>query len=687
MKKKLFLSLMAVVPLFVFSCSKSVIEPETVATKEVESDPWNIVPMEMHFVGNGDLKVNADYSADTKSQTSMNGTGTYASVLWTAGDEILMADEAFNYTTYIASASGAKVSFEGGAVLSGGPYNCIYPAGCFKAYNTYNSKPIYGLYIPEEQAATVGSVAEEANVSFAQVATQEEELHFKNVGAIVKFKLSGDVVSSVKKVTLGGTDPISGTFVVTPSDEGAPQFITNISFTDYPQFTNVSLTGNFEAGKDYYMVVAPGVHDSFYMSFENNDGTQSTKKFSSKVMTFNQTRITDFGTINLGDDFDHSLDPILYIEHTTADPYYATIAVIPDGYRAEELDQYVVDAQSGIDALFNTEPYKSYKGYFNVWILRVASKESGARISDGTTEEKNRDCYFQTSWGGSSYDNMQANSNRVFGFVEENCPDIVNGIHSIVEVPVLIIVNDTRYAGMAWNYGNGATYCMVPKSYGGSYIHWGYYNVEAASSTALPGETREVTQEEKTDMGIGYNGTWRNTLVHEFGGHSIGKLGDEYWYSSYKSAVEAIAQHSWAVPMMLNVSAKSDPTLVPWADMYDSSAQAKMATISPKYIERIGVFQGADVSMFNRWRSERISCMIDNRFYFSTWQRYIIVNRIMTLSGLAPIDFLTFLDNDNPTDPVRDGGSPVMQAQGVIDIAPAHEAPMLPPPMYAEWKY
>jgi len=645
MKKKVFLSLMAVVPLFVFSCSKSVIEPETVATKEIESDPWTIVPMEMHFVGNGDLSVVADYSDETKSQTSMNGAGTYASVLWTAGDEFLMVNEALDYTTYTASASGAKVSFEGGAVLSGGPYNCIYPESSLSAVGTYNEKPIYGLYIPKEQTATVGSVAEEANVSFTQVATQEEELHFKNVGAIVKFKLAGDVVSSVKKVTLGGTASTSGTFVVTPSAEGAPQIITSIYFTGYPQFTNVSLVApgdkTFEAGKDYYMVVAPGVHDTFYMTFENSDGSQSTKKFSSKVMTFNQSRITDFGTINLGDDFDHSNDPILYIEHTTGENY-ATIAVIPDGYTAAEMDQYVLDARSGIDALFNTEPYKSYRGYFNVWILKVPSAESGARISDGTPEEQNRDCYFQTTWGATSYNTMTANADRVFRFVSENCPDIVNEKHTIIEVPILIMINDTRYAGMAVNYGNGQTYCMVPKSKDGSKLKWSYPSVEAASVDATPGNTHDVTQDEKTAMGVNV-GTWRNTLVHEFGGHSIGKLGDEYWYNDYVSAVDAIPQHSWPVPMMLNVSAKSDPSLVPWSELFTSAIETKMAGISTKYAERISVFQGADVSMFNRWRSEKISCMIDNRFYFSTWQRYIIVNRIMTLAGLPSITVSEFL--------------------------------------------
>lgn len=683
MKKKVFLSLMAVVPLFVFSCSKSVIEPEVSATQEIKADPWTVIPMDRHFVGNGNLSLVADYSEGTKSQLSMNGAGTFASVLWTAGNKFDMINASKDFTTYTATGSGAKVTFTGGAEISTpGPFYCVYPSDNFTRFSTYNSEPVCGILIPHEQEATIGGVAEDTNVSFALAATQSEDLHFYNVGAIIKFKLSGNVVSNVKRVTLGGGSYLSGTFVVAATSEGKANVLSGVYFPD-PQYTNVSLVGDFVESEDYYIVVAPGVHDTFYMKFENVDGTQSTKKFSSKELTLNQSRITDFGTINLGDDFDQIGDLKPYIEHKTEK--YATIAVIPDGYTADELDQYIIDARSGVDALFNTEPYKSYIDYFNVWILKVPSAESGARISDGSTEEKNRDCYFQSSWGASNYGNMKANANRVFNFVSENCPDIVNGVHIIKDVPVLIIINDTRYGGIAWNYSNGKTYCMVPKSYDGKKIKWNYPSIEASSDTAIPDNTREVTQAEIEAMGIN-KGTWRNTLVHEFGGHSIGKLGDEYWYDEWSSPVDNIEQHSWTVPMMLNVSAKSDPAFVPWSDLFEPSVVSKMAGISPKYNERIGVFQGADVSMFYRWRSERISCMIDNRFYFSTWQRYIIVNRIMTLSGLPSIDVMTFLDKDDPTDPLRDNVSSEVLAQGVIDIAPAVEVPMLPPPVYAHWE-
>ena len=572
------------------------------------------------------------------------------------------------------------MEFSGGEALPGsGPFCSFYPASSLISYTDYYGQTIYLVEVPTNQDATIGSVAEEANLSFVQSATQDEDLHFKNTLAVIKFSLSGTLVPNIKRITFGGTKDVSGKVFLVPSAEGDPEY-TGLYTPSSPPVSYVNLNGDFVAGEDYYIALLPGVHDSFYMTFTSSDGTQKTTKYSSKTLTLNRSRITDFGTINVGDSFEETSAPIPYIQHTTSK--YATIAVIPDGYTAEELDQYVVDAQSGINALFNTEPYKSYRDYFNVWILKVASKESGARISDGTPAEQNRDCFFQSSWGASSYGSMAANAGRVFSFVEANCPDIVNGVHTIEEVPVLIMINDTRYGGMSWNWGSGKTYCLVPKSYNGGTIGWGYPSTEAASVTALPGDTRTVTDDEKDAMVRNTSGTWRNTLVHEFGGHSIGKLGDEYWYNSSEEPVDEIQSHGWAVPMSLNVSAKSSQDLVPWHELFDDDIQAKMAGISLKYAERISVFQGADVSMFYRWRSERISCMIDNRFYFSTWQRYILVNRIMTLAGLPSISVNDFLDNDVPTDPLRDGGSPVMHADGISDIVPPRMMPMLPPPVY-----
>ena len=71
-------------------------------------------------------------------------------------------------------------------------------------------------------------------------------------------------------------------------------------------------------------------------------------------------------------------------------------------------------------------------------------------------------------------------------------------------------------------------------------------------------------------------------------------------------------------------------------------------------------------------------------YFESTWQRYIIVNRIITLAGLPDKTLAEFLVNDVPEDPLRDiSGSPVMSPDGVSYLPP-RPVPMLPPPIYVE---
>lgn len=700
MKNTGLLKLLAVMPLLVWSCSKTGFVQEEIPTPTVAPDPWTAIPLPEVSATGSPATVTAGNVA-TKSQLDVNGS--HASVIWSAGDSFKMyaytnGDNSVSSTTFSTGEGGDAVAeFTGTSLASGKDnYYSFYPASACYASSKYGTPQdfIIGMTLPPVQVADPGHLAEGANLSFARsnTPTPTENLHFTNVPSIIKFRLSGSIVTSIKKVSFIGTKDLAGDMVLRPNGSHL-EVLPGVSFPPRTSSRSVSLTltdgVSFAEGKDYYIAVAPSSQDSFTMVFENGDGTQKITKISSKLLTLNRSEITDFGTIDLGTSFDdNSMAPIAWHTHDpNTTTKYATIAVIPDGYTKNEMAQYVTDANAGLTALFGTEPYKTYKKYFNVWILKVASRESGARISDGTPAEQTRDCFFQSTWKQEKYDNMSANADRVFQFVKDNCPDIINNTHTIADVPVLIMINDTRYGGIARNYSDGSTYCMVPKTYDGSDISWYYPAQEANGPTTTRSDgLHNVTTAEITAMGGNNVGTWCNTLVHEFGGHSIGKLGDEYWYpNNDDKSGSSIEEHSWTVPMKKNVSATSVQTNVPWAGLYDSDITTKMAGKSGLYAARIGIFQGADVSTFNRWRSEKISCMIDNRFYFSTWQRYLIVNRIMALAGLTEKSISDFLDSDVPTDPKRDVvSSPVMYPAGVSNLVPPRPVPMLPPPVYID---
>ena len=187
-----------------------------------------------------------------------------------------------------------------------------------------------------------------------------------------------------------------------------------------------------------------------------------------------------------------------------------------------------------------------------------------------------------------------------------------------------------------------------------------------------------TTEAEKNELGRN-TGDWRNTVVHEFGGHCFGRFGDEYWQDnqlSYESG--KISSQTWQVPFALNLA--SDPAAVPWqADVLEYPLETLVAK-DPNY-GRIGIFQGGGTVLFGRWRSEMISCMIDNRFYFSTWQRMLIVRRIMSLSG-STFDAASFWEKDVTIDPVRDVTS--NPAPGNVRRRQVQDVPLLPPPVLHE---
>ncbi len=676
MKKYALFTLWAVVSLLVLSCAKDHITES--AVEEPAVDIWTPVPLTKVAALPGSSTVQAGFDNATKSV--LNGSA----VEWSAGDAFIMAGYSGGYystVSYTTSAGGALASFNGGGTISytENGLHCLYPSSSFAGLTTIGGLMHICADIPTVQDATPGSVAPGANLSYAQAATQSDDLHFKNMLALIKFKLSGDIVNQVKSVTFRGISNVAGAFFLSLSDP-MPAFETGV-ISSTAQRT-VTLTGDFVAGEDYYIALAPSVHDGFSMVFENSDGSQFIKKVSTKTLTLTRSHITDFGTISLGSDFP-TPDPVPapYMK-ATAGAKSVTMVVIPDGFTEAQLDDYETKAKSGIDALFNTEPYKAYKNYFQVWILKQASNESGANITDGSGNiTTHRDCYFGSQWGDGSYSDMRANSDKVYAFVEENCPDIADGSHSINEVAVLILINDDRYGGISHNTSVGRTYCMVPVG-SDAPISWSYPATEAASVTAVPWDTRTVTASEKSELGSSI-GSWRNTLVHEFGGHSFGKLGDEYWYNSTLSGLSPVNGHSWnPVKFGLNLSATDVQANTPWAELYEAANVTAMNGKDAAKYGRIGVFQGGDVSMFYRWRSEKISCMIDNRFYFSTWQRRLIVNRIMGLAGLTEPTFADFLAKDVPDDPIRDGGgSPVMLPEGLVNNIPPKPMPMPAPPV------
>lgn len=688
--------LTAVLALCLLSCAKETpVEVEQTDLPPVEEyDPWLAHPREVPSIpGPGPVLMAGN---STKSQLVQDGEDHY-DVQWTAGDTFTMLGIQYDNTIYGAGYSttygGTEAEFTSMYGL-GDPVelHAIYPDSQFLGItDVYVDEVEYlGLCIdyPTVQTATPGSVAEGANLSYAHPGSLSEKLGFTNLVSIIKFRLEGTQASAVTSVTFRGMNNLAGGYILYYQD-GRPQVLTNVEISGKEKSRTVTLQGTFAAGQDYYIAITPSRQEAFSMIFANADG-ETTTLTSTTEMNFNRSQINDFGTITIDEFTDEpASDTPEAIQVKTAsvpDVKPVSLIIIPDGFTADELDDYELKARSAVSTLFSVEPFKTYQDYFNVWILKVASNESGASVTDGQgniTEPV--DNYFGSRMGASSYGDLDADVNTIYSFVQQYCPDLADYSHTNAETPVLILINDTRYGGIAHTHSNGMTYCQVPIT--DRLLGWSYPTRKARTDAIIENPTLEndlidTPQWERDEVGSN-TGTWLNTMVHEFGGHSFGRLGDEYWYDNMYKTDRNVAYQSWTVPFNLNLT--GDPDNPIWKDILldsNGAVRAELQEKDPLYAQRIGAFQGGEVSPFNRWRSERISCMIDNRFYFSTYQRYLIVQRIHTLAGDSIADpderFADFLDKDVIFDPVRDAvASPVI---GVSNAIPPRPVPMLPPP-------
>ena len=343
----------------------------------------------------------------------------------------------------------------------------------------------------------------------------------------------------------------------------------------------LSLTKEFESGKHYVLNLTAGKEGLDLTGITVSDWTA--------------------GKMLIGE----VVEEELYYKHGDVIPYMVnrqqkpvTIVFVGDGFTIESMKKqggfYNESLDKAIKALFNTEPYKTYQDHFNVYKIVAVSAEEGA---DNTSTGDMKDTFFGAGWNN-SYSDMKCDHNTVFNFVQQYCPDIVNKQTNIDKVAIIVVVNDERYGGMCWSWSSGRAYCICPIAKGGAPLYWsGGYE------------------------GTGLNkGDWTNTVVHEGGGHCFGKLGDEYYSNEGYYPGSTISGHSWPVPMSLNLIANKNNVL--WEHFINLEGYPK-----------VGLYEGGSGYLHGIWRSELISCMIDNRFYFNAPSRELIVKRIKSLAG------------------------------------------------------
>ena len=635
--------------------------------------------------------IQAGFAAEVpETRSRLDFDETQAQVLWTGGDAFRMykmSSSAYSQTTYTTQDDGVvSATFTTTKRLGeDDSYTSIYPAAVYSV-SRKNDDILLRIPVPPTQEAVPGGVQEGLNFSAAWSASQDENLKFRNLMSYVRFRLSGSAVSSLQSVTFDAGTTVAGDAALYFQDgEVHFGYTTKFSTVTYERSNTVTLSGTFVEGQDYCIAMVPAsLTDGFTLTFSDGEG-RLIEKHSSKALTLTRSRIVDFGTIDLGDTWSADDQVIRYVTQTKG-RRKNVVAVLADGFQSEELDLFESLAKDAVDYMFSVEPYKTYKEYFTVYLCRVASNESHAGIIDENGNILTPvDNYFGSRWPEKSYSNMTADEGTVKSYLSSHIPEIVSGELAQIDVPAVLLINDDRYGGICHVNGNGWSYAQVPYQYfGKKQIRWSFPSVQAVNVQDDSQGSRLTTDEEKAEMGQ-MVGDWRNTFLHEFAGHGYGRLADEYWKATTKyTKPGAIASHSWTVSYALNVSGYYGS--VPWkADLLDHLDE--WTARNPDY-GRIGIWHGGHTSLYYRWRSEKTSCMIDNRPYFSTWQRILIVRRIMTKAG-ETFDMDDFIAKDVTVDPIRPVVSAtasaeersriLLKARSQALLVP--EMPMLPPPV------
>ncbi|WP_031011736.1 M64 family metallopeptidase [Streptomyces sp. NRRL F-5727] len=163
------------------------------------------------------------------------------------------------------------------------------------------------------------------------------------------------------------------------------------------------------------------------------------------------------------------------------------LVVMGDGYTAAQQADFRADAQATIDAVFAVEPYASYRGLFNIWLVDADSAESG--VSGDPTADVVRDTALSSYFFCDGMERLLC--------VDESKVTAHAGRAPASDI-VFVIANSAKYGGAGYSFSRPPA--------GASYRGIATMSSDHAQSYLIG--------------------------AHELG-HSIGELADEYQYAGY----------------------------------------------------------------------------------------------------------------------------------------------------------
>lgn len=231
------------------------------------------------------------FTASSASQTRTQLTEGNA-VHWNEGDRIAIWDgtNKNEFTTGTVNGSGATFT---GMAAEAENYIAFYP---FDAVTSINATSIK-FTVPAQQTAVPGTFAQNLAPSWAQNTDGGTSLQFHNLCALVKFTVAEEMAGEGTFTFVGGnaTEELAGDLTYTIGDG-------SVTATE----TRVSLSGNFEAGSTYYIVVAPQALENGFSLLYEDSKSKLYRRATGNLTTLKAGQILNLGGMSL-DKFDAAI--------------------------------------------------------------------------------------------------------------------------------------------------------------------------------------------------------------------------------------------------------------------------------------------------------------------------------------------------------------------------------------------
>lgn len=293
--------------------------------------------------------------------------------------------------------------------------------------------------------------------------------------------------------------PMEGNGQVTVRDHKSQKVIYRNSFStlfqEWQSYDEAKT--NWQAFENVFLVPMPKDTVDITVSLSNN------RREVSCSLT-HQVVPTDILIHHIGE---KDVTPYITLLKAADAKHCINIAFVAEGYTKAEMPTFKKDCQIAIDALFEHEPFKSKKQYFNIVAVQSSSKDSGtSEPSQGIWKNTVLSSHFDTFY-----------SDRYLTTL--NIKDLHDVLAGIPYEHIIILVNSDHYGG------------------------GGILNSYNLTST--------------------HHSNYKQVVVHEFG-HSFAGLADEYAYEyeeipMYPSDIE---------PWEDNITTKVD-FASKWSDMME----------------------------------------------------------------------------------------------------------------------